>query len=277
MTPKTICLILFDLAEADWLIEQATALAAACEAHLLALNPFTPIFYAGGMAVDPTVFATLTEWDLEQSQALRAAFDERLRRDGVNGEFRSQDAMFGAEPFLLSSARAADVVVIGTNRSESRSMDERTLVERLIRDMGRPVLVLSPETPLTGLARKITIGWSDTREATRATHDAVMLAAPDASVELVTVMSHEGENPPGLDPRDDVAASLDRHGFRVRTVDRVTGIETRARDLLAAADQAEADLLVTGAFGHSRAYDWVIGAVTHELLTHAARPLLLSK
>jgi nucleotide-binding universal stress UspA family protein len=277
MRPKTISVILFDEDEAKWLIEQTTALAAACDAHVIALNPFSPILYAGGFATDPTVFGTLQEWETEQSQALRTAFEDRLRRDGVAGEFRSQESMFGAEPFLLSAARGSDLVVIGANRPDRRSLDERTLVERLIRDMGRPVMMLSPEKALGGFAKRLLIGWSETREATRAAHDALALAAPGAEIELVTITAHEGDHVPGLSPREDLAAALDRHGFKVRVTDRIEGAENRANDLVAAADAAKADLLVSGAFGHSRTYDFVIGAVTRDLLSKAERPLFLSK
>lgn len=277
MSIHTICCILFDSAEAEHLIDQACTLALGHDAHLVAVHPYTPVIYFSGIGAEPMVFASIQDWEQAESDRIQERFEDALRRNGLNGEFRRQSTLYASEAFVLSSARGADLVLMGGNGASSRSPDDQAMAERVIRNLGRPVLVMPPGARLGGPAQRLVVGWSDTREATRAAHDALDIAAPGATVDLVSLLSRPGDNPPGLDSRDDFAAALDRRGFRAVTSDRLSTATSRGEDLLQVAQEKNADLLVTGAFGHSQVYDFVIGAVTRHLLQHATLPVLLSK
>lgn len=277
MGVKTICLVIFDLAEAAWLTEKTCELATSLDAHVIGIHPFIPVIFAGGLGAEPVIFPSINEWELSESAKIQDVFQDRTSKEDLRAEFRRQDSMYGAETFLLSSARGADLVVMGTNASDTRSPDDRSLAERFIRNIGRPVLVLSPEASLAAPPKRLVVGWSETREATRAAHDALLLAAPGASIELVSLLARPSDNPAGLDSRDDFAAALDRRGFKATTSDRISNAEDRAEALLSFALEQGADLLVTGAFGHSQVYDFVIGAVTRDLLKKATLPILMSK
>lgn len=277
MTIKTLCLFLFDSTEAPWLIEKTCTLAMALDAHVTCVHPYTPVIYVGGIGAEPMIYPTLQEWEAEESAKIRAMFEERIRKDDIRGEYRQQNTLYGSEDFLLSCGRGADLAVIGSNESETRSPDDRSLAARVIRAVGRPVLVFSPGTSLDRPAKHLTIGWSETREATRAAHDALLLAAPGAQIDLVSILSRADDNPPGLDSRDDLAAALDRRGFKVNAIDRIASATNLVQELQAIAHEQSADLLATGAFGHSQIYDFVIGAVTRDLLKSPSLPLVLSK
>lgn len=150
-------------------------------------------------------------------------------------------------------------------------------MERMTRNLGRPVLVLTPAARVSGPVARLTIGWSDTREATRAAHDALSLVQDGAEIELVTVVSRAPRGVPGIDGKSDFATSLDRLGHRVVVTERSAAVEQRAETLISAAQEFGAEMLVTGAFGHSQLYDFVVGAVTRDLLEFAPLPVLLSK
>lgn len=277
MSVKTICVVIFDANEAEWLIEKTSVLALALDAHVIGVHPYTPFTFISGIGAEPIIYPTIQDWEESASDEIRDLFEQTVRKNGIRAEFRRQSVLYGAEPFVLSSARGADLVLMGTNGSKSRSPDDRSLAARIIRNLGRPVLVLSPETTLGGLAERITIGWSETREATRAAHDALAIAKPGASIELVSVLARAGEETPGFDSRDDFAAALDRRGYVVTTADRIASADSRAEELLKAATESGADLLVAGAFGHSNVYDLVVGAVTPDLLDRSPLPVLLSR
>lgn len=276
MTAKTLALIVFDSSEAEWLLPKAAGLAFSLGAHLTILHPYNPVIFADGFVAAPTFYASIQAWDEDEAEKIRVMVENQTRANGLQSEYRPQTVLYGAENFLLSSTRCADVVIVGSNRGPARSPDDRTLVERLIRSVGRPVLVLDRESEPVLPATKVVIGWSDSREATRAAHDALVLAAPDAAINLVAVQAHAREEAPGIDAKEDLAAALARLGFDVTVTDRSAVARDRAEELMRVARENGADLLVTGAFGHSQLYDFAIGAVTRDLLEASTVPLLVS-
>lgn len=276
MSIKTIALVVFDSTEAEWLVEKAVILASSLGAHVLALHPYSAAVFVAGMSAEPMIFPTYHEWETGESDKIQALLETSAKNNDVQAEFRRQTLLYGAEAFTLSNVRAADLVVMGTNGAASRSPDNRAIASQIIRNAGRPVLVLNPEVEFSGKAGKIVVGWSDTRETARAAHDALLLAKPRASIRVVSLMSRP-EDQRGLGGHEDFAAALDRLGFKATVIERMSTADNRAEELLRIATEEDADLLVTGAFGHSQVYDLVIGAVTRHLLENAKVSLLLSK
>src|SRR5690606_4116934 len=107
-------------------------------------------------------------------------------------------------------------------------------------------------------AKKIVVAWKDTREARRAVADAIPLLAAADEVTVVTVAA---ENDPWIsDGLSDVIAFLAAHRVKARS----ELIESRDEytDLLKFADYSNADLVVSGAYGHTRLREWAFGGVT---------------
>jgi nucleotide-binding universal stress UspA family protein len=276
MTAKTLALIVLDSTEAAWLLPMAGSVAFSLDAHLTVLHPFKSVVFYDGFMVDPTFYSSIQSWDEEEAEKIRVMVEHQISASGLRSEYRPQKDLHGAEPFLLLSARGADLVILGSNKAPGRSPDDRGLVERLIRNVGRPVLVLDKTSKPVLPAGRIVIGWSDTREATRAAHDALTLAACGARIELVSVLAHARDDIQGLDARDDLASAFDRLGYKVTVTDRSATVGYRAAELVRVARESGADLLAIGAFGHSQLYDFAIGAVTRDLLETADLPLLVS-
>lgn len=276
MAIKTIALIIFDAAEAEWLIEKCSTLALSLDAHVIGLHSFSQVVFYDSMMVAPVVYATYQDWEEGESNKIRDLFEETMRKNDLRAEFRRQGTVYGRETFLLAAARSADLVVMGYNGENVRSPDDQAMAERLIRSLGRPVLVLSPEAHVAAPFETLAIGWSETREATRAAHDAIELAKPGATINLIALLARAGDEQPGFDIRDDFAAALDRRGYKATTVDKMATADHRGEELLRVAAESDADLLVAGAFGHSQFYNFMIGAVTSHLLKNTKMPVLLS-
>lgn len=139
---------------------------------------------------------------------------------------------------------------------------------------GLPVLALP--AALTALRRaSILIAWKNTREARRAVTDALPLLS--AAREVVVVEVVDGHNPSGAaQGLDDVTDRLRRHGIEARQQVIETGSGQACAPILACAEQNEADLIVCGAYGHSRLREWSFGGMTRSLLTHSKIPILFS-
>src|SRR5262245_60821227 len=167
---------------------------------------------------------------------------------------------------VAHAARAADLVVIGRERDTGnpfRALDPG----KIILNAGRPVLVV-PKAGSSLLPRRALIAWKDVREARRAVHDALPLLQQAESVMIVEVLE-QGAGNEALQRVQDVAGYLARHGIgaiaeRVRPADL-----TVINSLLRLIEDENIDLIVAGAYGHSRLGEFVFGGVTHDLLAES--------
>lgn len=275
MPEKTFAVGMFTVPEARWLAPAACTLAREMDAHLTGIHATQPITPYPGEAA--AAIAGFTEWQREEAEEIYKIFDAAAKAEGISAEFRAQrDGGIDAEDYLLDGVRAADIVLLARSDRHGWLREGARFQETVIRQSGRPVLVLPEKCCLTAAAAHVVIGVADTSETARAAHDVLALLQPGARIDLLSVGSGQSE-PLALDFRQDLAASLDRRGFQVNLLDRYGDSGTAGEVLLRTAFEQGADLLATGAFGHSRIFDFVIGAVTSMLLEKAEIPVLLSK
>ncbi|MGN5480865.1 universal stress protein [Cupriavidus basilensis] len=151
----------------------------------------------------------------------------------------------------------------------------RAILEALILESGRPVLVV-PQTgqfPTAG-ARAI-IAWNGSREAARALHDALPWIA-GASACIVCARTDKDPRPDAT-PVVHATRVLERHGVRVQVETCSSGSDVSVGELLLSrAADFGADLIVMGAYGHGRMMELVLGGVTRALLSTMTVPVLFS-
>jgi nucleotide-binding universal stress UspA family protein len=185
-------------------------------------------------------------------------------RDGL--EWRS---VYGAPvEFVATQARAADLIVVGRPPGTSASQAMGVDPGDLLMNAGRPVLLVPPRVDHLS-AKRIAVAWKDTREARRAVFDSVPMLAQADEVFVVSIGSED-------QGARDVAAYLGRHGIQALTVLRPETGASAGDQLLRIVEEQGADLIVCGAYGHSRAREWVFGGVTRDLLDHAPICCLMS-
>ncbi|SDJ07490.1 universal stress protein [Aliiruegeria lutimaris] len=273
MTIRTIALALFEKSECAWLTPLACEMARIFDAHLNGIHPLRPIPVYFDSDGNITYMQALRDIRSDETREIEKTFEDAARRTDIRGEFRSQpDTIHAEEAFLLSAIRGADVIVTAPV-AKSGDATTNSVKRTLIRSAGRPVLLLPEKAAMSAAPDRILVGWSDTREATRAAHDVLTLAAPGASIDLLSMDDEDGF----LDSREDFAVALDRLGYRATLVDRRAPARERGETLLEVAQERDAQIVATGAFGHSQVYDFVIGAVTNYLLENVRLPVLLSK
>lgn len=141
----------------------------------------------------------------------------------------------------------------------------------------RPVLV-GPRGVNPLEAKRALVAWKDTREARRAIRDALPLLHKAKEV-MVVEIAESGRSIEVADAQSrlrDVVAYLKRHQITV-VADRVRPNEgTVGNAVLRIAQEQSFDLIVAGAYGHSRLGEWLFGGVTQELLTSSPVCCLLS-
>lgn len=279
MSLKTLLVCLTTSEHAEDVMKQAVPLARRCDAHLVGVHTLEAIVVYPGIAmhIPDAAFTAFTESQEEEAAKVRAIFDRHTANEDFPSEFRTVRAeTVSAAERIVENARAADLVMMAQEDPDVDRSDHRNVQVKVIRDSGRPVVVIPRGYDGPEIGSNIVLGWSDTRESARAAHDLLGAATENAAVTILRVgrYSHDAmKDFEGIN----IAEALGRHGLQVSLESRSPDGGTIADVLGKVAMEQGADLIVTGALGHSRAYDFVVGATTHALLESAKLPVLYSK
>jgi nucleotide-binding universal stress UspA family protein len=257
-------------------IEVAASLARQHDAHLAALFVL-PISEPRGRPARTLVDEMIEHYIREAEEHAREArqqFEAAAQRHGIQGEWRTDGGIGATE--VSKHARYADLVLVGPRDLTARTPPMPPLLpEEVALSAGRPVLVVPGGTEHQ-IGKSIVIAWNASREATRAVNDALpMLAKADGVTVVVINPDTKLISAHGEQPGADIALHLARHGIRV-DVECVSTRDTEAAALLATALKVSADLIVMGAYGHSRVRELVLGGVTRDLLAQSTMPILMS-
>ena len=141
---------------------------------------------------------------------------------------------------------------------------------------GRPILVVPNVGNFADLGRRVVIGWNASREAARAVNDAMPLLTAAETVTVLTIDPREGPRAHGELPGADISLHLARHGVKAE-IERTASADLPVGEvLLSRVADLGADLLVMGAYGHSRARELLLGGATRSLLRSMTLPVLMS-
>lgn len=253
----------------------AVALAVRHEAHLTGLHIMTRPHLPGYIEAQlPLAFHEEQRRDLdERARRAAARFHEAARRGGVAPEWRTVEG--GALALVGLHARYADLTVLGQGIDlQDPSGELAWLPEELVLGVGRPVLIVPRYGTFPTVGERVLVAWNGSREATRAVNDALPMLKRAA---VVTVLSIDAEGEPDRRvPGADIALHLARHGIRAE-VASTRSVELPVGDvLLSFAADCGADLLVMGAYGHSRLREMLLGGATRHLLQQMTIPVLMS-
>lgn len=258
-------------------LDIACGLAAGFEAHLVGLFALTELmvpFVIGGNA--GAVLEAESRWRDEIAEQAKRDFAAAAARAGVaKTEWRRSER--GALGAARVSARYADLMVIG-QRDPDRSGEERMpafFAEELVLSAGRPVLIVPYAGRFPSVGSRVLVGWNASREAARAVTDALPLLQRAKSVEVVAFEPQRAGTDHGAEPGADIGLYLARHGVKVSIARQQAGIDVGSQILSRAAD-SDADLIVMGAYGHSRARELVLGGATRSLLEAMTVPVLMA-
>lgn len=253
-------------------VEVATRLARNLGARLIGLGAetFDPTPYSGAF----TGFAG-GEWvNLVQEQIGKSlvAAEAAFHRDaaGADTDWRTiQDYPHRA---LVRTAHAADLIVVSppSERGALQSADPGDVVM----NAGRPVLV-APSGRSHLIGKSVVVAWKDTRECRRALADARPFLQRAEDVVVLAVVKPDMADIAVFET-DDVVANLKRHGVQARASVNSIEHDAVAEEIERVAHLNGADLIIAGAFGHSRLREWVFGGVTDDFLRRPDCFVLLS-
>ncbi len=254
-------------------IETALVLAKRFDAHLTGLY-VVPIFTVPAYAEVPIGREVIEEaqqamW--AQADEARERFEADAARAGVPAEWRALEGDVAAT--LNEQGRYADLVVVGQSNPEDEDDMSAGVADRLVLELGRPVLVIPYIGTHDTVGKRVLVAWNAKREAVRAINDALPILERAEHVDVM-VINPSGEE--GDLPAADISLHLARHGVKAEAQSIAADDIDAGNLLLSRAADADADLIVMGAYGHSRFRETVLGGVTRHMMKHMTVPILMS-
>lgn len=279
MAYKTILVHLDDGRRCAKRVQAALDLALRQDAHLIGLY-VAPEFAAPAYLKAQMPEDLLERQEAEMKQATDkalAAFDEAARKAGVKAELRRARAYADEVEGLLGlHGRYADLVVLGQHDPDDGHSMGPGAVEHVVLAIGRPLLVVPYVGAPTGFGRRPLLLWDASREAASAADDALPLLQAAERVDILSVNPRAGIRGHGEEPGADIATVLARQGVTAEARHVVSKEISVADTILSTAADLGSDLLVMGAYGHSRLREMVLGGVTRAVLQHMPVPALMS-
>jgi nucleotide-binding universal stress UspA family protein len=255
-------------------IEDAISIAAAFGAHIAAVSCEMHVqvpghFISGSVVGLPGIIAGEVGKSRRNAQDLIAAFEAVAAKSGVSCESMLQRCKsFEVSNLLVEYARLRDLTIMPQSHDRWHS-------EAVIFGSGRPTLVL-PQNPRSRpfALRTVAVAWDFSRAAARAVSDGLPLLEQAKKVRVVTILNEK--NLDNKHSAEELSKNLSRHGVDV-VLDRVDARGRPIGEVLEAyVASHDVDLLIMGAYGHSRLREFVLGGATKSLLSKPPLPILFS-
>jgi nucleotide-binding universal stress UspA family protein len=207
-------------------------------------------------------------------QSLEVEFRNALSKHPGNVEWRAVATYTSPSEYFAQQARIADLFITGADHDTSIfEAGRRVDIGELILRMGRPVLVVPTSVHSLGFDH-VMLAWRDTREARLAASLAMPFLKIARKVSVVQLV-HGNDLTDAYANLKEVRTWLGAHGVMTEPIASVSK-GNEAAELNAIADKHQVDLLVAGAYGHSRLREAVLGGVTRDLLLRPQRCTLVA-
>lgn len=277
MTYRTILVYLGNEDQAPRLMSIAKMIAGP-EAHVIGFHatPGVEIYPGISYPVDPRVFTDLANAYEETAQACGTAFAAETSGEEFVSEWRRVEA--GGRPvaeIVTENARFADLVICSQPDPEKDDY-AAIVVEQLILESGRPVLIVPTSANIKSIGDVPVVAWNGSKESCRAAFDALPLLKGAGLVTLLEVASRGDSTRKEEMMAGDMCTTLDRHGVKCEVSRTVASDISVGDEILSRLADKGADLLVMGGYGHSRMREFVLGGATRHILHHMTVPVLMS-
>ncbi|WP_374298746.1 universal stress protein [Ferrovibrio sp.] len=258
-------------------IDAALQIAQRDGAHVTALYTLPPpqhLFYMGEY-VPPEFYQRQIDEARAAAKKAKGEFEAAAAKQGVGVEWIESERL--PVDAIETYGRAFDLLVLGQPDPDPENpvlvpsgMD--VLPHDISLRAGRPILAVPYAGSYPKIGRRVMVAWNGSREATRAVHDALPFLTKAEHVTVYGINADRSRGTPGAE----LARHLARHGVKVDVANTVVEDMEAGEALLSAVADRSIDLLVMGAYGHSRMREVVFGGVTETILSSMTVPVLLS-
>lgn len=232
----------------------------------------TGYYYAGATAI-----LTQEAYNQAKDDVARA---EKTVRDRLAGEdirwavdtAVAQVGALGAPVGML--ARFSDLVVLAKPYGEGRSYASEAILEAALFEGGAPVLVLPGKASDADFGKRVVLAWNQSNESLRAARAALPILKAASAVNI-TIIDPPTHGPERSDPGGMLSQLLSRHGIHAEVSVLAKTLPKTSEVLSRHSRDVNADLIVMGAYGHSRFREAILGGTTRNMLEMAEIPVLM--
>jgi nucleotide-binding universal stress UspA family protein len=275
MSYKTLLVHVDSGTRAGIRVDIACRLARLCDAHLIGLHAMTVVHLPRYAALEGGTQIREHQDRLAREAATRAeeTFRKGVAAAGVE-KFEWRASRGDAAQVVPVHGRYADLLILGQPSETDASGVEPVFAERVLLEAGRPVLLVPYAGDFPSVGTKVLVAWNAGREATRALTDAIPILR--AAVEVHVVSIGRKDAPQTELPAADIGVYLARHDINVTVAEQTASDVGVGNQLLSRAADLDADLIVMGAYGHSRMAELILGGATRTVLKSMTVPVLMS-
>jgi nucleotide-binding universal stress UspA family protein len=270
---KSIMLHVQDDAGLEARLQAALGIARGSGGHLSCLHvtPMAP--FAGYQDFGGAYFlANLAKEIEEHEAALRERIEAQLDKEDVAWSYQRQT--WDPAAALIQAGALADLIVLGRfHHKQGTERQTMALFGDLLGTSRTPLMVCPKDSAGFDPLGPAVVAWNASFEAANALRAAVPLLHQASAVHVVSVGEQRELDFPPLD----AAEYLSRHGIHAEMIDENTGTFSIADRLIATAKSLGASYLVMGAYGHSRAREYLFGGVTRSLLQDCPLALIVAR
>ena len=236
--------------------------------HCVAITPYSA-YAVGDPFIGAFMLAESSTSITEHEEQQRAEIEQRLSHEALRFDYTQ---LSGDAPLWITNrARLADVIVLSRTLGVSLREEPLPIVADVAIHARAPVLAVPPELERFDPNGPILIAWNGSAESATALRFALPMLQMASGVHLLTV------DEPGKDVvHREAIEYLACHDLTPELIEFAQAGRDPAAALLAEAEAIKATCIVMGAYGHSRAREWLLGGVTRRLLATSPFPLLLA-
>jgi len=241
----------------------------------LFVRQLPPIIAGEGITLPGDYMTQLAEESQAQAKFAKEKFEKALSERGItSGNVATEGVSAGwceIEGTLTQAigeyGRVFDLIMVA--RDEQRTIDWKAACETALFESGRPVMVAGEAAPQS-IGSNVLVAWNGSTETSRAVAMAMPYLEKANTVKVLTV---EGGNVTGPDA-ERAAGQLRRHGIDVSAETFDPQGVAIGQAILDCAQKMNADLIIKGAYTHSRLRQMIFGGATSELLNNSTIPVL---
>jgi nucleotide-binding universal stress UspA family protein len=278
MSFKTLLTVITDPSHLTETLNQSVALTTALDAHLDVLcigvdRTQTGYYYAG---MNAAVLQETLNQARDDATGLAKSAKQHLDASGLRwGVTEAVCQLADVARFVAAHARFADLAVVPRPYGEDRGIELEPVVEGALFEGQSPVIVLPDGGPELKMPEKVAIGWNESAEALRAVRSALPFLSAAQTVHIV-VIDPPKHGPTRSDPGGQLSQFLARHDVKVE-IDVLSKTMPRVSDVMRRhVTDINADLVVMGAYGHSRFREAILGGATRNMLETCEVPVLMA-
>lgn len=215
----------------------------------------------------------VTQADRDKAEAY---FISEAAKQGIKTSWFSAEQAPAEE--LSAHARLSDLLILGReDKEDTKAMSGNGFSEYVVFSVGRPVLVLPPGHEQKMIGQRILVCWDGSREAARALADAAPFLQVAGEIMTLTVQEEKGVLRSLAAPLDELKAYCHAHSYAIsKYIHRDRAQQSIENVISSVSAEEKIDLIVMGAYGHSRVREWILGGATQFLLKASPVPVLFS-